>query len=321
MMHIGLCADENFALPFGVCLTSIFESNKDADFTVHVITQGFSGNTLAKIKATEERYHRPGSVKIYTIDDSIFAEYPLSKQFPKSIYFRYLFADVIPSEVGKLIYLDCDTVVLDNLQSLYDTHLSDSTLLAAVEDRNSDDIVIRNRIDRWDGTYFNSGVLLFNLKEWRKSGAFKAMSQFILRNPEKCLYPDQDAINAVFNERITPLPFRYNFLMSFVAPFSTFRLHKSKQQALEESANEIAVLHYAAETKPWYLDSKHPTLSFWQYFFQKSAWKDTKLKYRRPLLQRMASKLIVHFLYRDVANAVNQKVMEALEKCKKPYSL
>ncbi len=53
MINIGLCADENFAMPFGVCLTSLFESNKNEPITVHVITQGFSDKTLSRIRKTE----------------------------------------------------------------------------------------------------------------------------------------------------------------------------------------------------------------------------------------------------------------------------
>ena len=51
MIHIGLCADERFALPFGVCLTSILESNKDNEIVIHVLTKGFKEETIAKINA------------------------------------------------------------------------------------------------------------------------------------------------------------------------------------------------------------------------------------------------------------------------------
>lgn len=85
MIHIGLCADEKFSIALGVCMTSIFESNKGSDVMVHILTKGFLEKTIEKINRTMEIYHQ--EVKIYQIDDSLFDGYPLSSTFPKSIYF------------------------------------------------------------------------------------------------------------------------------------------------------------------------------------------------------------------------------------------
>lgn len=313
MIHIGLCADEKFALPFGVCLTSIFESNKDIDFTVHVITQEFKDDTLKKIKETETKYGKVGSVKLYAITDNTFSNYPISTQFPKSIYFRYLYAALLPETIEKIIYIDCDTVVLSNLLSLWNTDLSDNYILGAVEDRNSDDITIRNRIRRWDGKYYNSGVLLMNLKTWRMHKVFDKLADFILKNPDICVYPDQDAINIVFPEKIKELPYQYNFLMSFIAPFDTYRLHLSKKSKVEESFKNLVIVHFAAETKPWFRDSVHPMLFFWRYFYNHSVWNKVRLRHRKSLIHRLISKLIISILYPGKSSAVNLNMVERLK--------
>ncbi len=299
MIHVGLCADENFAMPFGVCLTSIFESNKNESLTVHVITQGFSDKTLSRIRKTEQKYARIDAVKIYKIDDGIFAQYPLSTQFPKSIYFRYLYAKLLPESIERILYIDCDTVVLSSLRNIWDTYISDNVLFGAVEDRNGDDILIRNRIGRWDGFYFNSGVLLINLAEWRRMDAFKIFADFIRDNREVCLYPDQDAINAAFPDKFKRLPFEYNFHMSFVAPFDTFRLHLSKKVELLQASKNLCIVHFAAELKPWYKDSQHPLIFLWLYFLNKSEWHGTKLKYSKPLIHRIIKKYIIRLFYNN----------------------
>lgn len=313
MIHIGLCADEQFALPLGVCITSILESNKDEDLRIHIITQRLSEETINRIKESERIYRRKEVVNIHLVDDDIFSNYPLSAQFPKSIYYRYLFAEILPKTIDKILYIDCDTVILSNLRELYNTPLSDNELLGAVEDRNSDDIIIRNRIGRWNGKYFNSGVLLMNLKAWRNCNAFEQLASFILNNPQICIYPDQDAINIVFDERIKELPYRYNFLMSFIAPFETYRLHLSKKNLVEESFKDVAIVHYAAEMKPWYRDSVHPLLFLWRYFYKRSAWSKTKLKYRKSFISRVISKIIIYTLYRGQQSSVNENMKTALE--------
>lgn len=300
MIHVGLCADENFAMPFGVCLTSLFESNQNETLTVHVITQGFSDQTLSRIRKTEQKYARIDAVKIYKIDDGVFSQYPLSSQFPKSIYFRYLYAKLLSDSIERIVYIDCDTVVLSSLSDIWNTDMPDDVLFGAVEDRNGDDILIRNRIGRWDGFYFNSGVLLINLTEWRRMDAFKIFADFIRDHREVCLYPDQDAINAAFPEKFKRLPFEYNFHMSFVAPFDTFRLHLSKKCELLQAFNNLCIVHFAAELKPWYKDSRHPLIFLWLYFYNKSEWRVTKLKYRNSLIRRIMRKFIIRLFYNNL---------------------
>lgn len=311
MIHIGLCADEKFSLPFGVCLESIFDSNNGIPFIVHVITQGFSDETISLIRKTEAKYSRPDSVRIYNINEDIFSDYPLSDQFPESVYFRYLYAKILPESVERIIYIDCDTVVLSDLRNLWHTEMSESSLMAAVEDRNGDDIIIRNRIGRWSGLYYNSGVLLMNLKEWRNTDSFMQFAGFIKEHRDVCHYPDQDAINAAFPEQFVRLPFEYNYHMSFVAPFESFRLHLSKKEELEQSFNRIVILHYAAEIKPWYNDSRHPLLFIWHYFYKNSEWRDIKLKYRHSMVYRLFKKALHGYLYR------NSKDKECINPCLK----
>lgn len=321
MIHIGLCADENFAMPFGVCLTSIFESNNREPLMIHVITQGFSEGTISRIRRTEEKYGRSECVKVYNINDDIFSQYPLSDQFPQSIYFRYLYARLLPDTIERIIYIDCDTVVLSSLRDLWETPMDEGILMGAVEDRNGDDIIIRNRIGRWDGLYYNSGVLLMNLNLWRKIDAFKIFADFIHNHREICLYPDQDAINVIFSDKFVRLPFKYNYNMSFVAPFETFRLHLSKKDELEEALNNLVIVHFAAEIKPWYRDSRHPLIFLWLYFYKNSEWHDVKLKFRNSITYRIVKMALVHVLYRNRKVQISPGLKKILKQYEQRYSI
>ncbi|MBF0728246.1 glycosyltransferase family 8 protein [Bacteroides acidifaciens] len=318
MIHIGLCADERFALPFGVCLTSILESNKDNEIVIHVLTKGFKEETIAKIKQTTEKYHKIGMVKLYDINDEIFDSYPVYENFPKSIYYRYLFAEILPVDIEKIIYLDCDTVVVSDLCTLWNTNI-EGKLLAAVEDRNSDDIVIRNRIEMWKGHYFNSGVLLMNLSYWRKHDCFAQMACFILKNPKVCIYPDQDALNVVFQDKIECISFRYNFLMSFIEPFESYRLHKSKRKEIIDSFKNLVIIHFAAEKKPWFKDTKHPLFFIWRYYYKKSVWKSVPLKNKDSFVVGICKKIVKSIVYRNLLPSINPLFIEDLKRYQKLY--
>jgi len=285
MIHVGLCADDKFALPLGVCLTSIFESNKDIDIKVHLITQGLSSYNLEKLNYLASFYQQ--HIEIYKIDDSVFDNLPVSTLFPKSIYFRYLFSELVSKDIKKLLYMDCDTIILGNLNELYSIDMGNYAL-AVSEDRNGDDIIERNRIEIFDGTYFNSGVMLMNLDYWRENKCFSTLISFIKNNPKKCKWPDQDALNVLYHNKSIILSPKYNFLISFFDSFETIRLHKKKWAKIIEASKEIVILHYATKEKPWYSNVKHPLVCIWRYFFKISPWSKTRLHHRVNMVDCLA---------------------------------
>lgn len=319
MIHIGLCADEKFSRPLGVCMTSIFESNRDRDVIVHILTKGFAEKTVKKINKTAENYHQ--HVKIYQIDDTIFDSYPLSPTFPKSIYFRYLFPQILSAEIEKILYLDCDTIVVSDLLSLWNIDISDKAL-AAIEDQNADDITNRNRIEIFDGKYFNSGVLLMNLTYWRAHDCFEQLTRFILKNPEKCLFPDQDALNVLFHESFLCLPFKYNFQLTLVKPFEYYKLNKSKWDDIIDSFNNLIIVHYVSPAKPWYKDTALPLTNLWRYYKQLSLWKDMPYKNRNSLSLHIKNNIRMLFGGEDalrLRGKINPVLVKKLAEYEKLY--
>lgn len=315
-IHIGLCADENFAMPLGVCVTSIFENNKDNKVCIHILTQGFSQKNLQKLNATADYYGQ--QILVYNVDDSIFDKFPVLDVISKATYLRFLFADVLPSYINKLLYLDCDVIVINRLENLYSIDISNSPF-AAAEDRSSDDIIDRNRIEIFDGIYFNAGVLLMNLEYWRKNNCFREIYTFLANNPEKCLWLDQDALNILYHNTVKIIPVKYNFLISYIEPLETLRLHKSKWIGIVESSKDIVVIHYATKGKPWHKNIKHPLKCVWLYFYKKSFWKYLKLKDPRSITE----KLIDFYKYNILGwprYKVGENMIDAIEKLNKKFS-
>ena len=65
--------------------------------------------------------------------------------------------------------------------------------------------------------YINSGVLLLNLKKIREDNKTKELDEYI--NNHSLFYPDQDAINVIFKDKILFLDNKYN---SSLSSFSNF---------------------------------------------------------------------------------------------------
>ena len=198
IINIGLCTDEHYTMPCGICITSIFENNKNNSVCIHLICENLQEKTIKQYMELDKKYNQ--QIKIYPIDSSMFNDLPISNRYKKSIYFRLLFPSILSMDITTLLYLDSDIIVLKDLSPLMQTPLNDLAC-GVVEDQFSDDIRNKNRINKYDA-YFNTGVLLINLEVWRKQDITTKCIQFMHLHPELSIFPDQDALNIVLNNNI-----------------------------------------------------------------------------------------------------------------------
>ncbi len=161
MIEIGLCADENFAMPCGVCITSIFESNKNSKIRIHILTNGFSDHSIQLLNQTAKKYNQ--IIDVYKIDSLVLQGLSIMEgRYPIMIYARLLFPQILDKNISKLIYLDCDIIVVDSITELWNTPFNNKVCLA-VTAGNADDMTRLNRINTYSHTYVNSGVIFMNL--------------------------------------------------------------------------------------------------------------------------------------------------------------
>lgn len=273
MINIGLCTDDNYAMPCGVCITSIFESNKSNSICIHLICENLSKMTVTKIESLVKKYNQ--QIKFYHIDSSVFDHLPISNRYKKSIYFRLLFPTLLSNDITSLLYLDCDIIVLKDLSQLASTPLS-YYACGVVEDQFSDDIRNKNRINKYDDL-FNTGVLLMNLEVWRKENITSKCIQFMTDNPDKCLYPDQDALNVVLNNNVLWLDSIYNYQEALFCNKSELMLHKDKWHKVDRDIKDIAILHYSFSIKPWHTECAHPYKTIFLHYKYISPWKSAPI--------------------------------------------
>ncbi|MBR2011979.1 MAG: glycosyltransferase family 8 protein [Alphaproteobacteria bacterium] len=164
------------------------------------------------------------------------------------IFYRLFSYRFFPS-VEKMLYLDSDTLILDDLTELYNTDVSQH-VLGAVRDMaptEKEDVPGSKEVKAFEdnilkhGVYVNSGVLLMNQAKMRENKDLLLNIQVPLR------FPDQDIINAAFDGRIKILPLRYNFV-----PQIYISKKFSKAEALLAKKNPVIYHFYSY--KPYYYD-------------------------------------------------------------------
>lgn len=187
-------------------------------------------------------------------------EQALARLSRGSLY-RLKLAEVLPKDVTRLLYLDCDILVTLDIGAVYDSAL-DGKSLGAVQDAGAASRFRRFLFQRHTplhGTaYFNSGVLLFDLARLREIHDMWSETAGALRRAEGNAFPDQAALNIVFADDWQPLPAAYN----------TF----------PDAASRVdvpAVYHFAGGpgNKPWATD-KYPLSDYYWHCRAQTPWGD-----------------------------------------------
>lgn len=174
----------------------------------------------------------------------------IDPRYTEAASLRLLLPELLP-ELDRILYLDCDIVVRQDLAQLWEkTDLADNYLAAIYE------AAIEGQAERFralgcdPAKYFNSGFLLMNLAQMRE----EKVSEKLL---EACRvpyleFPDQDALNQVCQGRVLPLSPLYNSIRTFFIPKYKADFVRQYSEPLWERVQREATIHYTGG-KPWNL--------------------------------------------------------------------
>lgn len=250
---IALCTDEKFVIPALTCLTSIFENNSDNVCSITILTAGISFRAISKFNQLAAYYK--SNITIRKIDGSCFNNLITIDRYPLSMYFRFLLPYMLPDK-DRVLYLDCDIIVRHSLKGLFDTDIQDKAC-AVVMDQQCDNVQTINRL-RISSPYFNSGVMLLNLAYWRSHNISTKLVRFLKDNVDKCIYPDQDALNVVLEGKVVYLSYTYNLQEMWLTMRDSVHFHYSRWYELDAIIQDPVIVHYCVGDKPWYKECKNP---------------------------------------------------------------
>lgn len=224
--------------------------------SVTVLSMGLSNKTKRDLSQVADTFYR--QIKFIELGDlkTRFAHQVDTGGFDLSIMARLFIGEVLPGSVERVLYLDCDTVVLKSLKGLWNTNLHGFVAGAVMEPTIYP--VIKKQIGLEDkDPYFNSGVLLIDLKKWREEEAQKKLLDFYREMGGKLFAGDQDTINGALKGRIRPLSPVYNFFTNYryfhyshltrLSPLYEMIPEKTYRQAKRHPA----IVHYMGDERPW----------------------------------------------------------------------
>lgn len=252
-IHIVTAISDEYCRHLAVMLRSLFE-NKKADYYVHlyILNSGLSARVQNALNDSTQEY--PLQLHYVPVDRSLYQGLTEQPHISLEAYFRIHIPELLSEDVNKVIYMDPDTIIKEDLYDLWSIDISDY-YLGAVEWAFGDDRMSVLSIPEQYG-YFNAGVLLINLARWREENVTNLVWEYLNHNSDKIRHMDQDALNAVlYNGRLSLDP-KWNY--------TTGHLLKLR---LDISP---AIIHFSGPRKPW--TQGHPLEDEYYSYLKKTPW-------------------------------------------------
>ena len=252
-INVVFASDSNYAQHATVAMTSILLKTAEPQRVVfYLLDDAIAEDIKAKMLQTVAKLG--SQLHFVAVDSQNFDKFYVSAQLSRTAYFRLEMAELLPNTVDKVIYLDCDLLVLGDIAQLWDYPMEGKALGAVP------DLGIMTSRRTWlskqailtltpEDQYFNSGVLVVDLHQWRQQKLGQVVEQLAAAHN----YPhhDQDALNQVFYGNWQPLPLWWNVIPPVWQLFSKILRHSKYRPLAVEAKAKMAVLHYAGGYKPW----------------------------------------------------------------------
>ncbi|BAY74466.1 glycosyl transferase family 8 [Nostoc linckia NIES-25] len=283
---ILLAADDNYSRYCAVTILSTLENTSSPEnFEFYILSPDISRENLRKIEEVCNQFN--ARVSIIPIDLKLFKYLPaFQKHFNLNNYSR-LFGPNQCHNCDRIIYLDCDIIVLADLQDLFKHELNGKPIGAVPHVQLPYEDTFRQNFQiNGEDIYFNSGVMLIDTIYWRDKQYGEVVLELCLENASKLHFADQDALNVIFWRNYCHLPGVWNV---------EARLYKEKllglpqNQEITDRMQNPKIIHYTGSDKPWlsqnYVPMRHLYTHYSQKLSQRFSWLPSKQEPHKNTIQ------------------------------------
>lgn len=300
MMNILCATDDSYAPYCGIMLTSLFESHPHNKLNVYVLTAQLNEQHQKEYTLLASRYGQ--CINIVNVDPHDFQDCPFNPEtdhVSEAAYYRLMVGKLLPKELDRILYLDCDIIVNKSLCNLYTTDLTGKACGVIIDEAEyMDKHYNRIGLDKKLYHYFNSGVLLINLDYWRNHDIDNRCMSYIARNKERLAFHDQDTLNMVVKDEVSFLPLTYNFQSAFLFKAILPSFSKAMQSEITDTAPNAKIIHFTGPSKPWFKGSRHPYVKTWLRYRDLSLWSKYPLKSVKKSSKERIRERVVELIWR-----------------------
>lgn len=250
-IDILVSLDEAYLPRLETMLTSLAVSNASDRFRVHILHRSIAPERL-------ERLARGAAflgceIASHVVDGALFAEAPVTRRYPQEMYYRLLAASLLPDMDGRLLYLDPDILVINPLRPLWEIDMRGAVFAAAVHEvcpvTKLVESVNKARLDTESDRYFNSGVLLMDMKAARSVVRPEDVFKCVRERGDQFVLPDQDVLNELYGAMISEID---ELVWNYDArQYHAYMMSHYGEVDVDWVMRHTAILHFCGRAKPW----------------------------------------------------------------------
>lgn len=282
MLNIVIASDRNYMHLVLTCVVSLCETNLNEKLHLHLLSNGIAERELGTLKTMIE--DRQGTLSVYPLEN---LRERLTINVPDTIsvtsYARLFAGSILPPNLDKVLYIDCDIMFNGAIKELFNEDLGDCLVGGVLDPLISHTYKKEIRIPL-NEPYINAGVLLIPLNRWRNEGIEQKFVDYLVTNRGKVHHHDQGIINTVCAGRKKILPPQFNVMSNcFCYPWES--IHKINlpfysRTEFEKGVSTPAIIHFsgAIHGRPWVEGCTHPYANKFLQFKGKTVYKDMPLK-------------------------------------------
>lgn len=281
-MKVMYTCDNNYIWLMGISTISLFENNQSLEeLNVYLLGEDISQENKEELKKIGEKYKR--EVEVIDVPKLNIPPSLVSARWPLSAFTRLFSGLILPTDVEKVLYLDCDTIINGDISELENVQF-DGNIAMGVKDCISGTYKKNVGLDK-NSPYINAGVILFDINAIRKVDINEKIEAYMNKYVKFINYADQDILNGMFKGKIGALNPKFD-VMTIDATHTYEEIQQLrrptnfyKKDELMEAVKKPVIIHYTTNmtvVRPWFSNTDHPFANEFKKYMDKSVWKDKK---------------------------------------------
>ena len=271
-LDIVYATDNNFIDVLYASISSLYDTNGDLDLNVWIIADNVADTNKEKIDNLTKKYKQKEINWIENI------EIPFKLKLDRgsvSSFSRLFLGEALPKEVTKVLYIDCDVIIMNSLRELFSMEFNENIVLGVSDVLNKEYKKVLGIPE--NKPVFNAGVLYIDLEKWREERIEEKLISVIQKFNGNIIQGDLGVLNAVLYDSYKEINPKYNYMTIFEdMTYEDMLIFKKpvnyySKKELEEARNNIVIRHYTTcflSKRPWQRGSKVSHLEEFKKYYK-----------------------------------------------------
>lgn len=310
-MNVIWSTSDSYSGIAATSIISLLENSQDADeINVFVIDMGISDKHKKWLEEIVDKYQRTlmwlGKLDIEKISGTQIDV----GRWHISTFSRLFLSHVLPPNIKKVIYIDCDMIIRHSLKPLWEMDMEGSWCMSA-DDCRGEKYREEIGVDA-NSIYTNNGLMVIDLEAWKSNNVEHLFVEFIKKYNGDITYMDQGVLNGVFQplNKVKLLPISYNAQTAcYDLGYDGIEACRKpvwaySKEEFEEGILNPTVVHFTScfmsETRPWYKKDNHPYRNEFLKYRNMTNWREEQLWDDNKFTTRKALSVVCSFLPRPI---------------------